>query len=110
MKHSTSSYTSINNRRVRYLLGSALQECYSWGQLCSGSSQGDVSGSSQEAKGGFIFQGRRSTLDHGGALWPQGPSGVSTLNPPPVIRHPPWPVKISPNKTWRRVADLEKEG
>lgn len=33
----------------------------------------------------------------GGALWPRGPSGVSSL-------------KISQSKTWRRVGDLEEIG
>ncbi|KAI9535013.1 hypothetical protein NQZ68_007099 [Dissostichus eleginoides] len=39
-----------------------------------------------------------------------GPFWGLYTEPPTSSSSPPWPVKISPNKTWRRVADLEKEG
>lgn len=72
--------------------------------------RGTYFGSSQEASGGSVLQGRRSTIDRGGCTLATGPFWGLFSEPPPGPRHQPWPVKISQNKTLRRVGDLEKEG
>lgn len=46
--------------------------------------RGTYFGSSQETSGGSILQGRWSTTDYGGALWPQGPLWGLCTEPPLV--------------------------
>lgn len=74
-------------------------------------------GSSQEASGGSVLQGSRSTTDcrggwvgWGSSLDPGSFGGLFT-DPPPSFSPPLWPLKISQNKTWRRLGgDAEKGG
>lgn len=96
-------FTLTPKLQICCLHGPIYPRCYSWGQLRTGSSQGDVlweqPGSewrihpSREPKRCGLLVGGRCSLATG-FFW-----GLFN-EPPSSSSPPPWPVKISQNKTW----------
>lgn len=108
-------FHSYPKLQICCLHGPIYPPCYSWGQLCTGSSQGDAfweqPGSewricpSRKPKH-YRLQGCVGWGSGGCSLATGSFGGLFTDPPPPPL----WPVKISQNKIWRRVGDVGERG